>query len=175
MGDESCPKPFDGGMTRFYEQFAPEDVRSAIKNARHDSIPNPSHPNKKRRSRKKYNATLHGLQVELGKLQNWVKAEGARNAIVIEGLDAAGKGGTIKRFREFMNPRGGRVVERGKPSDQERAKWFFQRYILRLPNAGEIVFFDRSWDTPGVIDHVFGFCRSVSANGSSARSTSSST
>lgn len=159
MADESYPKPFDGGITRFYEQFAPEDVRSAISNARRDSILNPSYPYRKRWSRKKYDAMLYGLQVELGKLQTWVKAEGARIAVVIEGRDAAGKGGTIKRFREFMNPRGARVVALGKPSDQERSQWFFQRYILHLPNAGEIVFFDRSWYNRGVIDHVFGFCR----------------
>ncbi len=159
MGDESCPKPFDSGITRFYEQFAPEDVRCAIKDARRASIPNPSYSYGKRWWRKKHNATLYGLRVELGKLQNWVKAGAARIAIVIEGRDAAGKGGTIKRFRELMNSRGARVVALGKPPGQERAQWFFRRTVLHLPNAGEIVFFDRSRYTRGVIDHVFGFCR----------------
>ncbi len=158
MGDESYPKPFEGGITGFYEQFAPEDVQSAIEDARRDSILNPCYPYRKRRSWEKYNAASYGLKVELGKLQAWVKAEGARIAIVIAGRDAAGKGGTIKRFREFMNPRGAWFAALGKPTDQERVRWFFRRDILHLPNGGEIDFFDRSWYNRSVIDHEFGFC-----------------
>ena len=104
MADESYPKPFDGGITRFHEQFAPEEVRSAITNARRDSIPNPSCSYKKRWSRKKYNTVPNGLQVKPGKLQTRFKAEGARIVVVIEGRSVAGKGGTVKRFSGFMHP-----------------------------------------------------------------------
>ncbi len=159
MADTSGPKPFDGGITRFYEQFAPEEIRQAIENTDRGEIVASSYPYEKRMSRKQYETTLYALQVELGKLQTWAKAEGARIVVIIEGRDAAGKGGTIKRFCEFLNPRGARVVALGKPSDRERSQWYFQRYILHLPNAGEIVFFDRSWYNRGVIDQVFGFCR----------------
>jgi polyphosphate kinase 2 len=92
------------------------------------------------------------------KLQSWVKESGQRVAVIFEGRDAAGKGGTIKRLRENLNPRGARVVALTKPSDTESSQWYFQRYVEHLPSAGEIVFFDRSWYNRGVVEHVFGFC-----------------
>ena len=98
------------------------------------------------------------MQIELVKVQAWAKETGARIAVVFEGRDAAGKGGTIKRFREFMNPRNTRVVALSKPTDAERSQWYFQRYINHLPSEGEVVFFDRSWYNRGVVEHVFGFC-----------------
>ncbi len=91
-------------------------------------------------------------------MQAWAKETGARIALVFEGRDAAGKGGTIKRFRENLNPRGARVVALSKPTDKEATQWYFQRYIDHLPSAGEIVFFDRSWYNRGVVEHVFDFC-----------------
>ena len=98
------------------------------------------------------------LHVELLKMQNWAKEEGLRVVALFEGRDAAGKGGTIKRFVEHMNPRGCRVVALDKPTDQERAQWYFQRYIGHLPTAGEIVLFDRSWYNRGMVERVMNFC-----------------
>ncbi|MEA3277091.1 MAG: polyphosphate kinase 2 [Pseudomonadota bacterium] len=98
------------------------------------------------------------LHVELLKMQNWVKEQGLRVLVINEGRDAAGKGGTIKRFVEHMNPRGARVVALDKPSDRERTQWYFQRYVSHLPSAGEIVFFDRSWYNRAMVERVMGFC-----------------
>jgi len=98
------------------------------------------------------------LHVELLKMQNWVKEEGLRILVINEGRDAAGKGGTIKRFVEHMNPRGARVVALDKPSDRERTQWYFQRYMAHLPRGGEIVFFDRSWYNRAMVERVMGFC-----------------
>ena len=98
------------------------------------------------------------LHVELLKLQNYVRAQGLRVLVLFEGRDAAGKGGTIKRFIEHMNPRGARVVALNKPSDTERSQWYFQRYVPHLPAAGEIVLFDRSWYNRAMVERVMGFC-----------------
>jgi polyphosphate kinase 2 len=101
------------------------------------------------------------LQVELLKVQNWVKMTGQRIVVLMEGRDAAGKGGTIKRFMEHLNPRAARVVALEKPTDHERGQWYFQRYIHHLPTAGEIVFFDRSWYNRAGVERVLGFCSSL--------------
>ena len=105
-----------------------------------------------------YEQELRQLQVELVRLQRWVQADGQRIAILVEGRDAAGKGGTIRRFTEHLNPRAMRVVALPKPTDDERGQWYFQRYIRQLPNKGEIVFFDRSWYNRAVVEPVMGFC-----------------
>lgn len=117
-----------------------------------------TYPYKNRMSRKNYEKQKYHLQVELLKLQKWVKETGARIVILFEGRDAAGKGGTIKRFMEHLNPRGARVVALEKPSEQERGQWYFQRYIAHLPTAGEIVLFDRSWYNRAGVERVMGFC-----------------
>jgi polyphosphate kinase 2 len=98
------------------------------------------------------------LHVELLKMQNHVKEKGLKLLVINEGRDAGGKGGTIKRFVEHMNPRGARVVALDKPSDRERTEWYFQRYIANLPSGGEIVFFDRSWYNRAMVERVMGFC-----------------
>ena len=98
------------------------------------------------------------LQAELLKVQRWVKDAGVKIVVLFEGRDAAGKGGTIKRFMEHMNPRGARVVALEKPSEEERGQWYFQRYIKNLPTAGEIVLFDRSWYNRAGVERVMGFC-----------------
>jgi polyphosphate kinase 2 len=108
--------------------------------------------------RSTYEAQKYRLQVELLKLQAWVKEERQRVVILFEGRDAAGKGGTIKRFMEHLNPRGARVVALEKPSEQERGQWYFQRYVQHLPTAGEIVMFDRSWYNRAGVERVMGFC-----------------
>ena len=110
------------------------------------------------RKRLLYEEELRQLQVELVKLQRWIQNTGARIAILVEGRDAAGKGGTIRRFTEHLNPRAMRVVALPKPTDEERGQWYFQRYIRQLPNKGEIVFFDRSWYNRAVVEPVMGFC-----------------
>jgi polyphosphate kinase len=116
------------------------------------------YPYKNLMSRKNYEKQKYDLQVELLKLQNWVKESGSRVVILFEGRDAAGKGGTIKRFMEHLNPRGARVVALEKPTEEERGQWFFQRYIKHLPTKGEIVLFDRSWYNRAGVEKVMGFC-----------------
>ena len=105
-----------------------------------------------------YERELHDLQIELLKMQSKVRSDGMRIVMLFEGRDAAGKGGTIKRFTEHMNPRGARVVALEKPSDKERTQWYFQRYVAHLPAAGEIVFFDRSWYNRAMVEPIMGFC-----------------
>ncbi|SAL38859.1 polyphosphate kinase [Caballeronia cordobensis] len=109
-------------------------------------------------SRRAYEKQKYRLQVELLKLQAWVRDTGQRVVIVFEGRDAAGKGGAIKRFMEHLNPRGARVVALEKPSERERGQWYFQRYVEHLPTAGEIVLFDRSWYNRAGVERVMGFC-----------------
>jgi len=117
-----------------------------------------AYPYKNLLSRKNYEKQKFQLQVELLKLQNWVKETGQKVVILFEGRDAAGKGGTIKRFMEHLNPRGARVVALEKPSEVERGQWYFQRYVQHLPTAGEIVMFDRSWYNRAGVERVMGFC-----------------
>ncbi|PID49203.1 MAG: polyphosphate kinase 2 [Proteobacteria bacterium] len=116
------------------------------------------YPYKNRLSRKSYEKQKYFLQVELLKLQAWVRETGQRVVILFEGRDAAGKGGTIKRFMEHINPRGARVVALEKPTETERGQWYFQRYIANLPTSGEIVLFDRSWYNRAGVERVMGFC-----------------
>ncbi len=116
------------------------------------------YPYKRLMTRKNYEKQKYQLQVELLKLQSWVKSKGKKVVILFEGRDAAGKGGTIKRFMEHLNPRGARVVALEKPSEVERGQWYFQRYIEHLPTAGEIVLFDRSWYNRAGVERVMGFC-----------------
>jgi polyphosphate kinase 2 len=107
---------------------------------------------------KEYERELRKLQIELIKVQRWVKDSGARIVVLFEGRDAAGKGGTIKRFTEHLNPRGSRIVALAKPNETERGQWYFQRYVVQLPTAGEIVLFDRSWYNRAGVERVMGFC-----------------
>ena len=105
-----------------------------------------------------YENELKLLQAELVLLQQWTQKEGKKIAVIFEGRDASGKGGTIKRFSEHLNPRHSRTVALNKPTEVEKQQWYFNRYIKRLPNAGEIVFFDRSWYNRAVVEPVMGFC-----------------
>ncbi|HEY9146772.1 MAG TPA: polyphosphate kinase 2 [Thiobacillus sp.] len=116
------------------------------------------YPYKNLMSRKNYEKHKYLLQVELLKLQAWVKETGQKVVILFEGRDAAGKGGAIKRFMEHLNPRGAHVVALEKPTETERGQWYFQRYVQHLPTAGEIVFFDRSWYNRAGVERVMGFC-----------------
>ncbi|OBB36516.1 polyphosphate kinase 2 [Mycobacterium sp. 852002-51961_SCH5331710] len=116
------------------------------------------YPYDERMSRDEYERTKRRLQIELLKLQNWSKRTGARHVIVFEGRDAAGKGGSIQRFMEHLNPRGARVVALEKPTEEEKSQWYFQRYVKHLPTAGEMVLFDRSWYNRAGVERVMGFC-----------------
>ena len=126
-----------------------EDKNGASKNS-------PEKPGKL--DKKFYESELERLQLELVKLQEWVKSEGLRIVVIFEGRDAAGKGGVIKRITDALNPRVCRVVALGTPTEREKTQWYFQRYIAQLPAAGEIVLFDRSWYNRAGVEHVMGFC-----------------
>jgi polyphosphate kinase 2 len=129
----------------------------AAKNKKKKII-SPNFPYEKTMKSEDYNEEVKLLQIELVKMQAWVKETGERIVMLFEGRDAAGKGGTIQRFTENLNPRGARVVALTKPSETERGQWYFQRYVEQLPTKGEIVFFDRSWYNRAGVEHVMGFC-----------------
>ena len=147
-----------GPIHRYFAEEAPVDVRNAIESSDGKPALPKSYPHKSRLKRETYEGQLRLLQIELLKLQAWTRKSNQRVAIIFEGRDAAGKGGTIKRFTEYLNPRGARVAALAKPSDAERTQWYFQRYINHLPSGGELVLFDRSWYNRGVVEHVFEFC-----------------
>ena len=107
---------------------------------------------------KRYNNELKRLQIELVKLQEWIKVKGLKVVVIFEGRDAAGKGGVIKRVAEHLNPRICRIVALGVPTEKEKTQWYFQRYAAHLPAAGEMVLFDRSWYNRAGVEHVMGFC-----------------
>ncbi|MEQ1711976.1 MAG: polyphosphate kinase 2 [Hyphomicrobium sp.] len=139
-------------------------VASRLSEMRHDRaqihklFETGEYPYKTKISYKDYEAHKAELQVELLKAQDWVKSTGQKVVLLFEGRDAAGKGGTIRRFMEHLNPRGARVVALEKPTDRERTQWYFQRYINHLPAGGEIVMFDRSWYNRAGVERVMGFC-----------------
>ena len=161
------------GLRALLEGASPDDrkaLRRALRHSGHtDPRPNPDeelasdwreggYPYKNLLRRSVYEKEKFRLQVELLKLQSWVKETGQRVVILFEGRDAAGKGGTIKRFMEHLNPRGARVVALEKPTDTERGQWYFQRYVQHLPSHGEIVLLDRSWYNRAGVERVMGFC-----------------
>jgi len=142
-----------------------EESEKTVKLAEYTAIKNMDKVQEKNRvsvwvkkSTLEYEEELRNLQTELIKVQNHVKTHGLRILVLFEGRDAAGKGGTIKRFTEHMNPRGVRVVALEKPSDREQTQWYFQRYVQHLPSAGEIVLFDRSWYNRAMVEPVMEFC-----------------
>ena len=151
--------PFDGGISCFFADSAPNAVRDVINGGKKNQILNPDYPYAKRMSRNAYEDELDALQIELVRLQAWVRTTGKRIVVVFEGRDAAGKGGgVIKRIVQRLNPRVARVVALPKPTEREQSQWYFQRYINHLPTQGEMVFFDRSWyNRPGV-EKVMNFC-----------------
>lgn len=152
------PLPFDGAISRFYREEAPEAIRKAIREADDRDILREDYPYEHWMKKDDYQKHYDALQLELAKLQADVKATGKRIVILFEGRDAAGKGGAINAFRDNLNPRQARVEALTAPTETERGQWYFQRYIQRLPTAGEIAMFDRSWYNRGVVEHVFGFC-----------------
>ena len=137
----------------YLKLVGPRQIRQLFREGRY--------PYKTKIRRKIYQQHKEELQVELLKVQNWVKLTGQRIVVLFEGRDAAGKGGTIKRFMEHLNPRAARVVALEKPTEHELGQWYFQRYIAHLPTRGEMVFFDRSWYNRAGVERVMGFCSSL--------------
>lgn len=155
-------------QAKIAKEIKPEIIKKLdIKNTDYHKLPKSqlreifrhhAYPYNEKMTEKDYQTLVLPLHIELVKMQKWVKSTGQKIIIIFEGRDAAGKGGTIKRFLQHLNPRGARVVALEKPSEIEKGQWFFQRYIAQLPTAGEIVFFDRSWYNRAGVEHVMGFC-----------------
>jgi polyphosphate kinase 2 len=138
----------------------PEMVAEELTGTRDGRDPEISPPKKKpkKMKRKKYEKELANLQVELVKVQEWIKDQGLKVVVIFEGRDTAGKGGTIKRIQDRLNPRVVRVVALGTPTEKEKTQWYFQRYVPHLPAGGEMVLFDRSWYNRALVERVMGFC-----------------
>ena len=150
--------PFDGAISRFHRETAPESIRRALAGADKDDMLSDSYPYRSKLKKSDFAPVMDALQIELVKMQSDLKSSGKRLMVVFEGRDAAGKGGTIGALTMNLNPRSATVVALPKPSDREATQWYFQRYVDWLPAAGELAVFDRSWYNRGVVEHVFGFC-----------------
>ena len=152
--------PFDGAISHYFEQEAPDSVRRAVEEGRKRDIltDDAAFPYDRWMSKSDYEDVLDALQIEMMKLQHWIAQSGARLVVVFEGRDAAGKGGAIARVTMHTSPRVIRTVALPKPTERERGEWYFQRYVAHLPTAGEAVLFDRSWYNRAVVKKVFGFC-----------------
>ncbi|WP_456387629.1 polyphosphate kinase 2 [Profundibacter sp.] len=145
----AAPKAAASGPSSF-PNVTPDKIRQAFETG--------EYPYDQKMGKKEYEATKAQLQAELLKVQKWVHETGQKFVMLFEGRDAAGKGGTIKRFMEHLNPREARVVALNKPTDEERGQWYYQRYIRHLPTNGEMVFYDRSWYNRAGVERVMGFC-----------------
>ena len=160
--DLATTNPYEGPIAELsgYQVIDDEDDDPRLLNADGEPVDTwrEDYPYDERLSRAEYDHDKRLLQIELLKLQNWCKDSGERVVILFEGRDAAGKGGTIKRFMEHLNPRGARVVALEKPNQRESTQWYYQRFIKHLPAAGEIVLFDRSWYNRAGVERVMGFC-----------------
>jgi len=156
-GVETKEKPSKKAKKRMSKPHPIVDIRHDQNEAR-KAFETGVYPYERKLKRPVYEKRKAELQVELLKMQSWVEASGHKILMLFEGRDAAGKGGTIKRFNEHLNPRSTRVVALNKPTDRERSQWYFQRYIEHLPSAGEIVMFDRSWYNRAGVERVMGFC-----------------
>ncbi len=155
---ESSSRPTQPDTVSQNGHLPADMLNDVVDMPREELFANNVFPYTEKLKRKEYERLKAELQIELVKMQYWVKETGQRLMILNEGRDAAGKGGTIKRFMEHLNPRGARIVALEKPTDIERTQWYFQRYVAHLPSAGEIVFFDRSWYNRAMVERVMGFC-----------------
>ena len=140
------------------DRCVPSEIREKVARAKSKDVLGWEYPYKRKMGRPEYEAQKLELQIELLKMQNWVSDKGEKIVLLFEGRDAGGKGGTVNRFMEHMNPRGARVVALEKPTLEEQGQWYFQRYVRHLPTKGQIVFFDRSWYNRAVVEPVMGFC-----------------
>ena len=153
---ESPFLPLVGEITEALKK-APKDIRKAVKDGHKDEILDASYPYREEMDKKEYEAHMKLLQLQLVRMMYDIAQTGKRLVVLFEGRDAAGKGGTIERTRENLNPRSAYIVALPKPSEREAGQWYFQRYVDWLPAAGEIALFDRSWYNRGVVERVFGF------------------
>ncbi len=153
--DKEAPELLDGLTV---DESRPERPMLLDRSGRAIKTWRENYPYDRRVPRAEYERLKRVLQIEMLKMQRWVKDTGQRLVVICEGRDAAGKGGTIQRFTERLNPRGARVVALEKPTESEARQWYFQRYVAHLPTAGEIVFFDRSWYNRAGVERVMGFC-----------------
>jgi len=140
------------------DKGVPKKIVEKVSSSKKKYLIGPHYPYKEKLGREEYEQKKAELQVELLKAQKWVKESGERIVMIFEGRDAGGKGGTIKRFMEHMNPRQAHVVALTVPSIREQGQWYFQRYINTLPSKGEMALYDRSWYNRGVVEPVMGFC-----------------
>lgn len=150
--------PFVGDITKFLQEEAPKEIREAIEKTGKREILSKTYPYDKELKNEDVEAHMEALQIELVKMLWDLRDTGKRLVVLFEGRDAAGKGGTIERMRENLNPRSAYIVALPKPNEREAGQWYFQRYVDWLPSSSEIALFDRSWYNRGVVEHVFGFC-----------------
>lgn len=150
--------PFDGAISRYATQTAPAEIRQALVGAGKRDMLDPDFPYRREMDKDAYEPAMEALQIQLAKLQADMRRSGQRMVILFEGRDAAGKGGSIRRLTDNLNPRHAYVVALPKPTEREATQWYFQRYIDWLPAAGEMAIYDRSWYNRAVVEHVFGFC-----------------
>lgn len=150
--------PFDGEITRFHEEDAPEAVREAVEAGGKDATLAGTYPYDAWLPKKEGERQLEALQVELVKFQGWLTETGQRVCVLFEGRDAAGKGGAIRRVRANLDSRHAHTVALPAPTEREASQWYFQRYVGHLPAASDFTIFDRSWYNRGVVEHVFDFC-----------------
>ena len=149
--------PLVGRIREFLKKDAPKSLRKAVEDGGKDDVLDAGYPYREEMDRDAYEARMAQLQVQLVRMMHSVIARGQRVVVLFEGRDAAGKGGTIERVRENLNPRSAYIVALPKPGEREAGQWYFQRYVSHLPAAGEIALFDRSWYNRGVVERVFGF------------------
>ncbi|NQW91726.1 polyphosphate kinase 2 [Curtobacterium sp. VKM Ac-2861] len=167
-GDTVDTAPYSQPLREYIEQLRTEGYSVADGHTADPDLIDPhgnpvltwrdDYPYDERLPREEYEFAKYQLQIELLKCQYWLEDTGQKVVVLFEGRDAAGKGGTIKRFTEHLNPRTSRVVALSKPSERERGEWYFQRYVQHLPSAGEMVLFDRSWYNRAGVERVMGFC-----------------
>ena len=156
--------PLVGQISDYLDRGAPRDVRKTIEKAGKKEILDPGYPYREEMDKTDYEDHLEMLQLQLVRMMHDISSTGKRLVVLFEGRDAAGKGGTIERLRENLNPRSCYIVALPKPTEREAGQWYFQRYVRHLPGAGEIVLFDRSWYNRGVVERVFGFSTETQRN-----------
>lgn len=155
--NDSADLPLVGQITDYLKKGAPKEIRKAIEKAGKDDILDPDYPYREEMDKNDYEDQMDQLQLQLVRMMYDIVKSGKRLVVLLEGRDAAGKGGTIERLRENLNPRSCYIVALPKPTEREAGQWYFQRYVDWLPAAGEIAIFDRSWYNRGVVERVFGF------------------
>ena len=158
MIDNMSSLPFDGAISRFLMEEVPTDLKALILDGDKKYVFDESYPYRRILPQKNYVEEMDALQIEIGKFQSWVQSTGQGVAILFEGRDAAGKGGSIKATTQNLNLRVTWVVVLSKPTEKERGEWYFKRYVQHFPSAGTITIFDRSWYNRAVIERVFRFC-----------------